>query len=220
VILFTGIVQEIGTVDAVIRHGDSVRLRLRSGAVRDTAQPGDSISVSGVCLTVAELGAGCFTMDVGEETFRRTTLGGLRSGAAVNLEPALRLSDRLGGHIVTGHVDAIAAVRSVARETTQVIMHIELPPPLRPLVAPKGSITVDGISLTVGEVRGDQFSLFLIPHTVANTTLQNSRPGDKVNIEADVLARYVFNMLKQDGNAKGHSLFDLLQAFDYIQTNQ
>lgn len=215
--MFTGIIQELGEVASLGRRGGSMRMEISCAKVLEGARPGDSIAVNGVCLTADDLRPGRVAMDVGEETFRRTTLGALRPGARVNLEPALRLGQPLGGHIVSGHVDATAAVRSVAPETTQTVVSFELPEALRPLVAPKGSIAIDGVSLTVGAVSAAAFSVYLIPHTVAHTTLLDRRPGDRVNLEADVLARYVHNSLAAMGHAgaKKPSLIDKLKQYEY-----
>jgi len=215
--MFTGIVQEIGSVASVTRKGGSMRLRINCGATGAEAALGDSICVSGACLTVSAKDAGGVEMDVGEETFRRTTLGMLHPGDPVNLEPALRLADRLGGHIVTGHVDAVAAVRAVQRGTTQIEMRFELPDALRPLVAKKGSIAIDGVSLTVGEIGADWFAVYLIPHTVENTTLKKLAAGGKVNLEADVLARYVENVLRFGGGSPGGRLENLLKESGFTE---
>ena len=216
--LFTGIVQEQGRVAEVVRKGGSLRLRIECARVREQAAPGDSVSVNGVCLTVDHLGAGAVTMDVGEETFARTTLSDLRPGQLLNLEPALRVGDPLGGHIVSGHVDAVSRVRSMAAQATQTVARFELPEGLKPLVAPKGSITVDGVSLTVGETGATWFSVFLIPHTLANTTLETLAPGRRVNLEADVLARYVVNALKHSGGGAGGDLNALLKEYGYMKS--
>jgi riboflavin synthase len=212
--MFTGIIQETGRIAGMKRKGASMRLGIACRTVLEGAELGDSIAVNGVCLTADALTNESVEMDVGEETFRRTTLGALKIGDAVNLEPALRLGQPLGGHIVSGHVDATAAVKSVVKETTQIVMSIELPEALRPLVAEKGSIAVDGVSLTVGKVEHGVFSLYLIPHTVARTTLLHRAPGSLVNLEADVLARYVANALAAQGGGKGN-LSDLLVEFGY-----
>ena len=214
--MFTGIIQELGSVAGLQRKGASMRLTIACESVLKDAALGDSIAVNGVCLTADAFGDGTVTMDGGEETFRRTSLGTLKHGSAVNLEPALRLGQPLGGHIVAGHVDAVAHVKSVVKETTQVVMAVDLPESLRPLVAEKGSITVDGVSLTVGAVRPDRFLLYLIPHTVSRTTLLNRKPGQAVNLEADVLARYVVNALRMSGaDEGGKSLADLIVQFGY-----
>ena len=218
--MFTGIILEKGRIAGMRRKGASMRLTIACEAVLEGAALGDSIAVNGVCLTADAFGDGTVDMDVGEETFRRTTLGGLHIGHTVNMEPALRLGQPLGGHIVAGHVDATAAVKSVVRETTQIVMTMNLPADLRPLVAEKGSITVDGVSLTVGAVTPHSFSLYLIPHTVARTTLLDRRPGSLVNLEADGLARYVVNALNVQGSGKNNNLADLLVEFGYSQSRQ
>jgi riboflavin synthase len=218
--MFTGIIQEVGRIAGMQSKGASMRLTIACKTVLEDAGLGDSIAVNGVCLTADAFGDGAVSMDVGEETFRRTTLGKLKTGDAVNLEQAVRLGQPLGGHIVSGHVDATASVKSVVKQTTQIVMTVELPAALRPLVAEKGSITVDGVSLTVGAVRADQFSLYLIPHTVARTTLLHRGPGSQVNLEADVLARYVVNALNVQGGGAKSNLSDLLVEFGYSENSR
>lgn len=197
--MFTGIVQDVGTVQEVAPGGlGNVRLRVAAPAALRDARVGDSIAVCGVCLTVTALGpdGGWFEADVVPETLSRTTLGGLRTGDAVNLEPCLRPVDRLGGHIVQGHVDAVGRVRDVAREGDGVRMTIEAPPSVLRYVVEKGSIAVDGVSLTVAGLRPGAFEVALIPHTLRATTLGRRRPGDAVNLEADILGKYVERLLQ------------------------
>ena len=199
--MFTGIVQELGEVAATQRHGDAARLTLR-GSTQD-AELGESIAVNGVCLTVTEIGDGTFTADVMGETLDRSGLGQLTEGAPVNLERSVRLADRLGGHLVQGHVDATSTVisRTPAGHWDQV--RISLPGRIARYVVEKGSIAVDGISLTVSALSPprDQdawFEVCLIPETLKRTTLGTRAPGDTVNLEVDVIAKYVERLLNRE----------------------
>lgn len=196
--MFTGIVEEIGEVLAVelLDGGTDSRLHVRGPLVSGDAQLGDSICVSGVCLTVTSLpGDGSFTADVMPETMRLTTLGGLRPGSRVNLERSLRADSRLGGHVVQGHVDGVGTVRSREPGPRWDEVVVEMPRALAPFVARKGSVTVDGVSLTVTHVDDDSFGVSLIPTTLAATTLGEAAPGTRVNLETDVLARYTQRLL-------------------------
>lgn len=180
--MFTGIVEEMGTVVSL----EGPRIRVAAERVISDAEVGDSIAVDGTCLTVVGLGDGWWDADVVDETFARTTLGGFTSGTAVNLERAVRAADRLGGHVVQGHVDGVGTVVDPAPD-----LRIGVPPDLRPYVVEKGSIALDGVSLTVAAVHDDGLSVALIPHTTAVTTLGHRRAGDLVNIEVDVTAKHV-----------------------------
>jgi riboflavin synthase len=182
--MFTGLVQALGTVAAA----DGGRLVVEAPL---ELRPGDSVAVNGVCLTATEVADGRFAADVMDETLRRSSLGGLEAGAQVNLELPLRPSDRLGGHFVQGHVDGVGTVREVADEGDARRMEVAADPGLLRYVVEKGSITVDGVSLTVAGLDGDAFTISLIPETLARTTLGRAWPGDKVNLEVDVLAKYV-----------------------------
>jgi riboflavin synthase len=193
--MFTGIVEELGTVDAVeVREGSS-RLVLRSARL-DDVKVGDSIAVNGVCLTATEIGAGTFAADVMAETLRRTALGSLVAGDPVNLERAVTPSTRLGGHLVQGHVDGVGRLtrRAPAGEFDEI--GITLPSALTPYVVEKGSITIDGVSLTVAGISGDDITIGLIPETLQRTTLGRRAVGDQVNVEVDVLAKYVERLLE------------------------
>ncbi|WP_066647650.1 MULTISPECIES: riboflavin synthase [Sphingomonas] len=196
--MFTGIITDIGTIESVETRGDT-RVVIRTAYDTTTVDLGASIACSGVCLTVVDKGPGWFAVDVSGETLRRTAQGDWAPGRRLNLERAMKLGDELGGHIVTGHVDGIAEIVSVTPEGDSKRIAISLPSTLAPYVAAKGSVTVDGVSLTVNEV-ADQadgsthFSINLIPHTQAVTTLGALAPGQPVNIEIDVLARYLFRM--------------------------
>jgi riboflavin synthase len=193
--MFTGIVTGLGQVIAVQATGDECRLRIRApeGLLTD-AVAGDSISVSGVCLTALEPSADGFSADVSLETLSRTTLGALEVGDTVNLEPALRLSDRLGGHLVSGHVDAHVRLLSRQALGRSERYDFELPGPLARYVAEKGSVCLDGVSLTVNDAGADHFSVCIIPHTQAVTTLGALAVGQAVNLEVDLVARYLERM--------------------------
>jgi riboflavin synthase len=190
--MFTGIVQAIGRVAHIEPRGGDTRLVIAANALdlSDVAI-GDSIAVAGVCLTAIALEGGTFAADVSVETLSCTTLGALRDGASVNLEKALRLADRLGGHLVSGHVDGVGRVVSVTTEARSQRWVFEVPRELARYVAAKGSICIDGTSLTVNEVDGARFGVNLIPHTIDVTTFGERRAGDAVNIEVDLVARYV-----------------------------
>ncbi|MFX4292156.1 riboflavin synthase [Streptomyces bohaiensis] len=193
--MFTGIVEELGEVVAVEEHGDSRRFRLRGPLVTADAGHGDSIAVNGVCLTVVDHGDGEFTADVMAETLHRTGLGALRPGARVNLERPMALGGRLGGHLVQGHVDGTGVVTHRERGDLWEVVRIALPQALARYVVEKGSITVDGVSLTVVEAAADSFTVSLIPATLELTTLGRRQPGETVNLEVDVLAKYVERLL-------------------------
>jgi riboflavin synthase len=196
--VFTGIVEELGQVADVLDLGDSVRLGLRGPTVTSDARTGDSIAVNGVCLTVVTASGGVFTADVMRETLDRSSLGALEVGSPVNLERPTVLGGRLGGHLVQGHVDGVG--RLLARTSSEHwdLVAITLPAHLARYVVEKGSITVDGVSLTVASVAEDRFTVSLIPTTLAMTTLGSKGPGDPVNLEVDVIAKYVERLLALD----------------------
>ncbi|MEU7868467.1 riboflavin synthase [Dactylosporangium sp. NPDC049140] len=193
--MFTGIIEELGTVVAIDELGDSARLAIRGTTVTSDAAHGDSISVNGVCLTVVDNADGVFTADVMGESLRRSTLGALRPGSAVNLERAATVATRLGGHIVQGHVDGVGQVLSREAGDQWETVTFALPEGLGRYVVEKGSITVDGISLTVMAVTDDTFSVGLIPTTLKLTTLGAKGAGERVNLEVDIMAKYVEKLL-------------------------
>ncbi len=189
--MFTGIIEAIGHVVAIEARGGDCRLRIDAGMLAlDDVSAGDSIAVAGVCLTALDIDATGFAADVSRETLRLTTLGALQTGAAVNLEKALRLCDRLGGHLVAGHVDGLARVVGVHDDARSQRWAFDAPPALARYIATKGSVCLDGVSLTVNEVDGTHFGVNLIPHTLAVTTFAARRVGDAVNLEVDLMARY------------------------------
>lgn len=188
--MFTGLVQDIGKVEKVLRGG-MTDLWIRTSLGAAAFDLGESIAVDGCCLTVVERSGDTFRVQAGEETLRRTTVGTLASGSRVNLERALRLSDRLGGHLVQGHVDAVAEIEGVRAEGDTRIVTFTLPPALLPWFIEKGSVAVDGVSLTVASLEEVRFSVMMIPETQARTTLGAKKPGDRVNLEADLIGKYV-----------------------------
>jgi riboflavin synthase len=193
--MFTGLVADLGTVTAVDATGDGVRLSV-STALAGELSLGDSVAVNGVCLTATTVAGGAFTADVMHESLRRSSLGEVREGSAVNLELPLRAADRLGGHFVQGHVDGVAVVRDVRTDGFSRVVTFDAPADLLRYVVEKGSITVDGVSLTVSAVEADAFSVSLIPETLERTTLGTAEPGRPVNLEVDVLAKYVEKLFR------------------------
>ena len=192
--MFTGIIEELGEVLAWDRTGDAARITVRAPLAVSDAKHGDSISVEGVCLTVVDQGPDWFTADVMGVTIEMSTLGGVQAGDRVNIERAAALGDRIGGHIVQGHIDGTSEVLSVTPAEAWRVLRFSLDREHAPLVARKGSIAVDGVSLTVSAVGADWFEVSLIPETLTATTLGALAPGDRVNIETDILARHVLRM--------------------------
>jgi riboflavin synthase len=195
--MFTGIITDVGRVRAVRPGGDTAFTIATAFDSQDIAI-GASIACAGVCLTVTERGQGWFAVQASAETLSRTTLGEWREGSSINLERALKLGDELGGHILSGHVDAVAEIVSWRPEGDSVRFVFAVPPPFDKAIAPKGSVALDGVSLTVNEVEGSRFGVNIIPHTQANPTFGAAQAGDRVNLEIDVLARYVARLLGKD----------------------
>ncbi|MFC3813518.1 riboflavin synthase [Lysobacter sp. GCM10012299] len=194
--MFTGIIEGVGRLAHTERRGGDVRLTVDVGTLAfDSVKLGESIAVNGVCLTVVEFDATSFAADASNETLSLTTLGALKTGAVLNLERAMRPTDRLGGHLVSGHVDGLGSVASVTEDARAQRWRFNAPAPLLRYIAKKGSICVDGVSLTVNEVDADGFEVALIPHTVANTAFAKTAVGDAVNLEIDLVARYVERLL-------------------------
>ena len=198
--MFTGLVEEKGTVTALDRLGDAVRLTIRGPVVTSDAAHGDSISVNGCCLTVAEIHGDAFSADVMAESLSRTSLGDLELASEVNLERALAAGARMGGHIVQGHVDGTGELLDRTTSDNWDVLRFSRPADLARYLVEKGSITVDGVSLTVVEVADDWFSVSLVPTTLADTTLGGLAVGDRVNLEVDVLAKYVERLLAAQGD--------------------
>ena len=194
--MFTGIIEEVGTVRRVLSGGPAGEISIRAASVLEGTHIGDSIAVNGVCLTVTGMTGDGFTADVMPETLRRTNLGRLNSDSRVNLERAMAAGGRFGGHIVSGHIDGVGTIRSMRREENAVWVTIAAPTPILRLIVEKGSIAIDGVSLTVAEVTSETFSVSIIPHTGAQTILLSKRPGEQVNLENDVVGKYVQRLLE------------------------
>ncbi|WP_068775350.1 riboflavin synthase [Paenibacillus sp. FJAT-26967] len=201
--MFTGIIEEIGVMRRIHKQGQAMVLTIGASLVLEDVKLGDSIAVNGVCLTVIAYDKHTFAVDVMPETYRKTNLNGLQTGARVNLERAMPASGRFGGHIVQGHVDSTAAIRTRTPEENAVVYRLQPANPdvLRYMI-PGGSITIDGISLTLVDVTEQTFAVSIIPHTLAQTVLQDKHPGDTVNMECDVLGKYIEKLL-QPSAAKG-----------------
>ena len=197
--MFSGIVEEMGVVKSLVPGLAGARLSILAGIVLKDLQLGESVSVSGACLTAAEVGETDFVVDVSVETLGVTTLGTLTAGAAVNLERALKLNDRLGGHLVTGHVDGTGILRERTQAGNTLLLTLEVPEPILRYCIPKGSLTVDGVSLTINSVSEDGVSVAIIPHTAKVTTLGIKQPGDAVNLESDLIGKYVERLLQNSG---------------------
>lgn len=189
--MFTGLIEDTGRVTAFERRGKAGLLRVATTLPLDEIAIGDSVAVNGACLTVTEKQTGALTFDVSPESLTATTLGGLTSGGLVNLERALRMGDRLGGHIVTGHVDCVGRLARRGETSQHHVLEFTLPSENARYLVVKGSVCIDGISLTVNNVGRDGFSVNIIPHTLARTTLHRLRPGTDVNIETDIIGKYV-----------------------------
>lgn len=213
--MFTGLIEDLGTLRRFQKTGDSGRITVATGIPMQEIVMGESIAVNGVCLTVVAFGNGTFTADVSPESLGRTNLGQLHVGSRVNLERALRLSDRLGGHIVSGHVDAQGLVIERFQDQNAVRFHIEVPTAQMRYLVEKGSVTVDGISLTVNAVAERSFGIAVIPHSLARTTLQWCEPGTRVNIETDILGKYVERLLHPAASEPEKSPIDL----DFLARN-
>jgi riboflavin synthase len=197
--MFTGIIEEIGVLTNIRILTDSAELSIQAEKVLEETKLGDSIAVNGVCLTVIRLGFQEFTVDIMAETLAKTSLAQLKPGSKVNLERALQLSSRLGGHLVSGHVDGVGTIKRITVQGIASVYEISMPSSLSPFILPKGSIAIDGISLTVIQVSKDFFSVSLIPHTFTHTTLGMKKVGEMVNLETDMIGKYVASLL---GNSK------------------
>lgn len=196
--MFTGIVEEVGTIVSISKGAKSSKLTLQGKVIFEDMHIGDSIAVNGVCLTVTEKTANTFTVDVMAETLRRSSLGTLSKGSKVNMERAMAANGRFGGHIVSGHIDGTGTIESFVREDNAVWVTIAAPSKLLKYIIEKGSITIDGISLTVAYVDNQCFKVSLIPHTAANTTLLTKKAGDMVNLENDIVGKYIDKLLHFD----------------------
>jgi riboflavin synthase len=197
--MFTGLIEDVGTIGGLRLQQKSAVLTVKTKLPVRSMARGASVAVNGACLTVVKKGLRSFTVDVSPETLQRTSLEALTVGSMVNLERPMRLADRLGGHLVTGHVDGVGAVAAIERQGEFTIITFEVPAPLGALLVPKGSVAVDGISLTVNVCRKQRFSVAIIPFTLRHTNLRARRVGDKVNIETDLIGKYVQSFMRQSG---------------------
>ncbi|HPM42478.1 MAG TPA: riboflavin synthase [Candidatus Omnitrophota bacterium] len=213
--MFTGLIQEIGTVAGFIRSGGVYRMDVSSGEISSDLKIGDSVAVNGVCLTVIDVSKGSVSFDVMEETVRRSSFSGLTVGGKVNLEPALKIGDRLGGHMVQGHVDCVGEITKIVNRPEESSMEISIDPSKSHLVVEKGSVAVDGISLTVGEVSDKSFKIYVIPHTRLVTNLGYRKIGDGVNIEFDVVGKYIARSKELEKKGSGVSE-ELLRRTNFI----
>ncbi|AHM66593.1 riboflavin synthase subunit alpha [Paenibacillus polymyxa] len=215
--MFTGLVEEVGSIQSISKSGEAMVLGISGSVVLDDLKIGDSVSVNGVCLTAIQIGTKDFKVDVMPETFRSSNLRELRSGSRVNLERAMAASGRFGGHIVQGHVDGTGTIRGVTSEQNAVVFEVEpSDPALFKYVLLKGSITIDGISLTVAQRTRNSFAVSIIPHTLAETALQAKREGDTVNIECDILGKYVEQLLHYRGSASMERADQAPLSLDYL----
>ena len=193
--MFTGIIEETGRIESIVQDGDSAVITINASKVLEGTKVGDSIAVNGVCLTATSVTGGRFTADVMAETLRRSSLGSLVHGSMVNLERAMPANGRFGGHIVSGHIDGTGTIRSMEKEANAIWVEIATKPALLKYIVEKGSIAIDGISLTVAKLTSDSFSVSVIPHTGEETTLLKKYPGDIVNLENDIVGKYVERLL-------------------------
>lgn len=196
--MFTGIIEEMGVIAPITRGASSGQIVIQAEKILEDCKIGDSIAVNGVCLTVIRADVDSFAVDVSPETFRRTNLGELSRGGKVNLERSLKLQDRLGGHIVLGHVDEVGVITSIQTEDNATIMRVSVSSDAMRYIVQKGSVCVDGVSLTIANLLADAFEVSLIPYTKEVTTLGEKRVGARVNIEVDILGRYVERLLSRD----------------------
>lgn len=219
--MFTGLVEEIGTVQSIVKGAKSAKIVIQAEKVLEDAQIGDSICTNGVCLTVTDYTARTFTVDVMAETMRKSNLKTLSPGSKVNLERALKLGDRLGGHIVSGHIDGTGIIEDFDSEDNAVWVSIAAPPDILKYIIYKGSITIDGISLTVAYVDSRIFKVSVIPHTKDVTTLLTKTEGNEVNLECDIIGKYIEKLMhfqenpQQDSQAKGSLDLDLLKKYGF-----
>lgn len=209
--MFTGLILEMGEISSFKKRSGGAILSLKANEVASTAKKGDSISVNGVCLTVVSKNNNTLSFDLSEETLRCTNLGSLKTGDIVNLEPSLRPDSKIGGHFVTGHVDVAGRIRSKVNIGDMMKVEIEAPANIINFLVEKGSVAVDGISLTIVDILKDRFTVVIIPHTAKLTTMGFKVPGDTVNIEVDILGKYVARFLNRDGNRDSRFMKTLME---------
>lgn len=210
--MFTGIIEETGKLEGITPERDGLRLKISAGKVLEGTDIGDSIAVNGVCLTVVEMGTGSFRVQAVRETVSKTTIAGWRTGMDLNLERAVTANTRLGGHLVQGHIDGLGTIDSISDRSGEVQVKISAGREIMRYVVKKGSICVDGISLTVADAGDDNFELAIIPHTWKNTNLHNRRSGDKVNLETDIIARYIEKLMNFDRKQGGGLTEEFLRS--------
>lgn len=218
--MFTGIVEELGTVAAIKKGAKSSVLSIQGKIIFDDLKIGDSVAVNGVCLTVTRFGGNVFQVDVMSETLSRSSLAALKTGSSVNLERAMPALGRFGGHIVSGHIDGTGVIVGITREDNAIWYKIKASEKLMRYIIEKGSIAIDGISLTVAKMDGDTFQVSIIPHTVRSTTLSQKKPGDVVNLENDLVGKYIEKLIHADatpesGKGTGGITKEMLQAYGY-----
>lgn len=215
--MFTGIIQELGRIDSITPQETTARIRIHAPKLCADAQPGDSIACNGVCLTAAVIDGNDFEADLSSETMKRTLFNDMQAGAIVNLEPALRPTDRMGGHIVSGHVDGAGRIISLAPEGEFWNLIFEFPADLAPYIAEKGSISIDGVSLTITFVKETKAGVAVVPFTYENTNLRSKSDGAAIHLEVDLLARYVERLLKTKDEAYGTGLtMDTLNQHGFL----
>jgi riboflavin synthase len=214
--MFTGLIESLGELVSIEKKGASGTLTLKTALPLEEIAIGASVAVNGACLTVIRKGGGTLSFDVSPETVERTALRNLKGGAPVNLERAMRLSDRLDGHLVSGHVDCVATVSERRESSNNIVFSFRFPAAFAKYIAAKGSVAIDGISLTVNSVGPDVFSVNVIPHTAAKTTLINKRVGDEVNIETDLICRYLERLLGEKDTKEGGVSLELLAKNGYL----
>lgn len=214
--MFTGLIEDLGTLIELRRSGEAASVAIATALPMTELRLGESIAVNGVCLTVTSFGSGRFIADVSPETLEKSTLATLNRGARVNLERALRLSDRLGGHLVTGHVDGQAQIVERVRQGNAWRFAFQCDPAMARLLVAKGSVAIDGISLTVNEALDDRFSVMIIPHTLEQTTLAGRQVADRVNIETDLIGKYVARLLGAGDTAPRGVTLDLLAKSGFL----
>lgn len=215
--MFTGIVEEVGKIARIEKNGVTGKLSIIADTVLEGTKIGDSIAVNGVCLTVTSLRGDSFTADVMGETFRRSSLGDLQVGSVVNLERAMPADGRFGGHIVSGHIDGLGEIISIEPEGTAVWYTLSAPAEILQGIVEKGSIAIDGISLTVARITAKDFAVSIIPHTGGNTILSHKKTGDKVNLENDIIGKYVQKFLQpQQEQKESHITEDFLRGYGFL----
>lgn len=203
--MFTGIIEEIGSLESINKSGDNYRLKIKAKKVLENTEIGDSISTNGVCLTVVEMTENSYSADVMAETLRKSSLGDLRLNSPVNLERALTLNKPLGGHLVSGHIDGVGSISSIVKEKNAIWFEVAADKEILKYIINKGSVALDGISLTIGELLNSSFKVSIIPHTLGETNLHSKKIGDPINIEVDLVGKYIERFLNFETEAKDES---------------